>query len=206
MNELKVFNFQDNEVRTAENGSDRWFNLSDVCKILGLRNVSASKSQIKNNKMMMLETTDRMNRKQLATFIDENGALQLIAKSRKQEAIKLAEKLNLKIMGVLALTKEQQTLGIIQNSFKHLEQKPQHKVGNYIIDLYFPELKLAIECDENGHFSYSHKDDLRRQRYIEECLGCNFIRFNPDKIGFEIGQVINQIIKVAYVNESVKSV
>jgi very-short-patch-repair endonuclease len=49
------------------------------------------------------------------------------------------------------LTKEQQTLSAITNTFKIEKFEDQFKIGTYYLDLYFPEYKIVLECDENGH-------------------------------------------------------
>ena len=42
-------------------------------------------------------------------------------------------------------------LSHVQEAFKGEEMIEQYHVDGYRIDLYFPEYKLAIECDEFGH-------------------------------------------------------
>jgi len=58
-----------------------------------------------------------------------------------------------------------------------------------------PDLKIAIECDEYGHIRRSNKDEGVREKLIKEKLGCEFLRFNPNEIDFNIGSVINEIFK-----------
>lgn len=66
----------------------------------------------------------------------------------------------------------------------------------YRIDFYIPSLNLAIEYDENYHKYYTYEQHEGRQEYIEEKLGCKFIRISDDKSNLEnIGIVINNIIK-----------
>ena len=66
----------------------------------------------------------------------------------------------------------------------HLEKihnikfKRQYLCGGYFIDGYNEEYKLAIEIDEPFH-DKQKKKDLERQNYIENRLGCKFIRI-PD--------------------------
>ena len=66
---------------------------------------------------------------------------------------------------------------------------------SYRIDLYLPEYKIAIERDEDGHQSHARYEEEERQRRIEQQLSCQFIRFNPDEPGFNVGQVLNEIWK-----------
>jgi very-short-patch-repair endonuclease len=77
----------------------------------------------------------------------------------------------------------------------------QYKVAPYYIDLYFPDYRIAVECDEEGHRRYSPKEERKRENYIEQRLNCIFVRFNPDSPKFNIGDVINEIIVLIYGEE-----
>lgn len=53
--------------------------------------------------------------------------------------------------------------------------------SNYaLIDLYYPQINLAIEVDE-PHHNKRLEADLKRQKAIEDSLLCKFKRFNIDK-------------------------
>jgi len=44
----------------------------------------------------------------------------------------------------------------------------QHSVGNYVVDFYCPECKLAIELDGEKHFnSLASECDLRRTEFLK---------------------------------------
>ena len=70
----------------------------------------------------------------------------------------------------------------------------QHSVDQHKIDPYFPKYKLAIECDEFGHLDRDIEYEVKRQKYIENKLGCQFIRYNPDAKDFNAFKVINLIL------------
>lgn len=61
------------------------------------------------------------------------------------------------------------------------------------IDIYIEELKLAIEVDENGHAGYDQVNERRRQKMFEGKLGCKFLRYNPHKPNFTVGEIIADI-------------
>ncbi len=69
----------------------------------------------------------------------------------------------------------------------------QYRIEEFKIDLYFPEYKLAIECDEHNHVSYKNNKDSERQLIITQKLGCKFIRFNPNKKDFNVFILLNDI-------------
>ena len=94
-------------------------------------------------------------------------------------------------------TKEQEFIGAICKAFSHLSMEP-HRIGNYRIDLYFTSLKIAVECDERGHSDRDGSKEVARQAYIENQLGCRFLRFNPDAKDFCIYGTINELMRMVY--------
>ena len=88
MNQLQVFDFKNNEVRTLNNNDEVWFSLSDVCKILDIKNPSDAKSRLKKDGVATTEVIDRLGRTQNATFINEPNLYKVIFQSRKEEAEK----------------------------------------------------------------------------------------------------------------------
>lgn len=113
----------------------------------------------------------------------------------------VAKRLGISIPNNIDITKEQKTIGQIRRAFQHVRAVEQYKVAPYYVDLYFPDYRLAVECDEEGHRRYSQKDERKRQNYIEQKLNCVFVRYNPDGPNFNIGDVINQIIVLIYGEE-----
>lgn len=110
--------------------------------------------------------------------------------------------LSISIPSDIPITKEQKTIGQIRRSFSHLRAIQQYAVPPYRIDLYFPDYKVAIECDEYGHRKYEKENEYKRQKYLEHELNCRFIRYNPDDAKFNIGDVIHQIMMVVYENKN----
>lgn len=98
----------------------------------------------------------------------------------------------------ISITKEQITIGQIKKAFKNVRALQQYRVAQYRVDLYFPDYRIAVECDEGGHRSYTREEEVKRQKYIEENLDCIFVRYNPDDPAFNIGDVIHQIIALVY--------
>jgi very-short-patch-repair endonuclease len=53
----------------------------------------------------------------------------------------------------------------------------QHSVGNYILDFYCPECRLAVELDGQGHFNSTISEyDYRRSEYLKK-LKIRVLRF-----------------------------
>ena len=90
------------------------------------------------------------------------------------------------------LTKEQSVLAIIKGSLEGENMKTQYSVSGYRMDLYFHDYKVAIEIDENDHSDRNIDYEIKRQKAIEQKLGCEFIRINPGKDEFDIFKAINE--------------
>ena len=89
---------------------------------------------------------------------------------------------------------ETEIIDIICRTFSDCCPIKQHVVYQYRIDLYFPSLKLSIECDENGHSAYDKTEEATRHTIITTALGCTWIRFDPYSSEFKVGDVLKQIM------------
>ena len=70
----------------------------------------------------------------------------------------------------------------------------QYKIDKYRIDLYLPELKIAIEFDEEGHKYYSYETQEYREQYIKQKLDCKFVRVNDkDSHGKNLAIIAKEI-------------
>ena len=95
------------------------------------------------------------------------------------------------------MTQEQSVLSKIVTLLAAEEIVLKHIVLSYRIDAYFTKHKLVIEADEQGHNGKDIDNEIRREKALEKELGCEFIRINPSKEGFdilvEIGKIRNYI-------------
>ena len=83
-----------------------------------------------------------------------------------------------------------------------ISMKQQFSIGSYRIDLYFPEHKLAIECDEHDGKDRDIDYEIKWQAFIEDQLNCKFICYNPDAKGFTIEKIFNKIFQYIYLERS----
>ena len=67
----------------------------------------------------------------------------------------------------------------------------QFPIGNYIVDFYCKELKLAVEIDGAIH-QVKKKEDLFRQKELES-LGIFFLRFQASEVEKDIESVLTHI-------------
>lgn len=86
MNELQIFNYQDNEVRTIRKDGEPWFVLRDVCKVLDLSTPSRVAERLDQDEVSQTHITDSLGRQQETTIINESGLYNVILRSDKPEA------------------------------------------------------------------------------------------------------------------------
>lgn len=92
MKDLQIFKNQEfGEMRTTRVDNMPYICLADVCKILDVGNVSQLKTRLNQDGVITNEVTDRLGRKQQATFINESNLYKVVFQSRKPEAEKFTE-------------------------------------------------------------------------------------------------------------------
>lgn len=87
-NQLQVFNYESNEVRTIEKNSEPWFVLKDVCEILNLGNSRMVSERLDEDEKGVSQI-DTLGGKQNMTIISESGLYKVILRSDKPEANEL---------------------------------------------------------------------------------------------------------------------
>ena len=163
---------------------------SDIGKILELSNVRSVLQHY--NKVYVSKSTKGGEHN--AAYINHDSLMKVITKSRKPRAIELSRRLNLDLRTKYYVSIETDVIKCIMKTFQGNDMKTQFYVDNYHIDLYFENVKLAIECDESHHNSSSNKiKDRERQDHISQKLSCKFIRFNPNDKNFNLFTLLNEI-------------
>jgi len=78
-----------------------------------------------------------------------------------------------------------------------LKFRRQYGVGDYVIDLYCPAAKLAVEVDGESHFDpVAEGKDARRQAFIES-FGILVLRFKNPEVYDSLDWVVDEIWRVA---------
>ena len=72
---------------------------------------------------------------------------------------------------------ESMVMYALHYALRNVRLESQFPVGAYLIDGYFPDLRLAVEIDEAHHLR-TVEDDANRQSFIERELNCEFFRIN----------------------------
>lgn len=92
MNDIQIFNNEDfGPIRAYQNNGQPWFCLTDLCKVLDIKNPSDCKSRLNQDGVVTTDTIDALGRKQQANFINESNLYKVIFQSRKLEAEKFTE-------------------------------------------------------------------------------------------------------------------
>lgn len=86
MNQLQVFNFSGNQVRTVEKNGQPWFVLKDICEALGDLAHRVVRQRIGDDVCSTYPILDSIGRQQETTIINEDGLYDVILESRKPEA------------------------------------------------------------------------------------------------------------------------
>ena len=166
-----------------------FFQANQVGALIGVNNVRESIKNFDVDKKVLLSSSTHTGTRKLQ-FLTMAGLRHFVSASRKPNAIDLARLLGMEMFDSKVATFEATTLSHIMKAFHGEQMRMQYAIGGFFIDLYFPRIKLAIECDEQQH---TDDKDAARQQYIETHLGCTFLRFKPHAPGFCVFKVINQI-------------
>lgn len=85
-NQLKVFNYNTNEVRMVEKNGEPWFVLKDVCKVLDLTTPKRVAERLELDEVSLTHIIDSIGRKQEILTINESGLYSVILRSDKPQA------------------------------------------------------------------------------------------------------------------------
>jgi very-short-patch-repair endonuclease len=169
------------------------FRANDIGVILEISNIRSNIQDFDNTEKATC-VTDTPGGPQNMLYLTVKGLKRVISKSRKTKAIDLANKLGLDIHDNMYVPFETSFIDFLQKVYGSEKFIHQYKIEPYIIDLYFPEHHIAVECDEHHH-NFNKEDDEKREKYIKEKLNCVFIRFKQSKKNENLPELIGQINK-----------
>ena len=86
MNDIKIFDFQNQQVRTEVINNEPFFCVKDVCNILEIDNVSQAISRIDKDGIILNDVIDSLGSRQDGYFVNESNLYELIFFSRIKEA------------------------------------------------------------------------------------------------------------------------
>jgi len=198
LNDLKVYHY---DVR--HEFSEEYFVGYEIASLLGYTNTTKVilNNVSKCNQIVFKDFPgEKIPELQHNTIlISRDGAVEILIKTRKRispDVLHILKRFGIDTTNRKCLTKEQQTLSALTNTFKTEKFEDQFKIGRYYLDLYFTDYKIVVECDENGHSDRKPGDERERMNYVNEKLeitDLNWIRYNPDDKDFDISKVMGQI-------------
>ena len=178
-----------------------WYRAKDVAIALGYRN---TKQAVIVN--VLIDNKRRLNElKPQAKFdcnaantiyINEAGLRSLVVNSQLPTASDIATQLGISVE-TRYVRKETEIVGFVQDVLTQMivPFEFQSNVNNFLIDLYLPDQKLAIEIDEHNHADRDPSYEKEREMYIKAQLGCKFLRIHPYSEGFKLSTCIGRILK-----------
>jgi prophage antirepressor-like protein len=86
MNQLQIFNYEENEVRAVEINGEPWFVLKDVCDILELSSPHKVAERLDDDERNLIPLVDSLGKAQEMTVVSESGVYNVIFRSDKPEA------------------------------------------------------------------------------------------------------------------------
>jgi prophage antirepressor-like protein len=87
----ELFNFEGQKIRTSIQNDGIWFVATDVCKVLGLTNITESLRRLYENEKNSIRNSEVNRGNPNLTIISESGLYKLILRSSKSEAIKFQD-------------------------------------------------------------------------------------------------------------------
>lgn len=85
-NQLQVFSYEGNDVRTVQRGDETWWVLRDVCDVLSLTTPARVAERLEEDEVSLTHIIDALGRKQETTIVSESGLYNVILRSDKPEA------------------------------------------------------------------------------------------------------------------------
>ena len=195
MNELQVFNFQENQVRTQNRNNEIWFCLKDVCSILELSN---SRKVVERLNEKGVTTSDTLTKGglQKMTFINESNLYKVIFQSRKPQAEQFTEWVTSEVLPTLRKT----------GSYR-LPQTPEEKIqllleANQSANAKIDKVEERVSNLEDNRFlnpneyGYLNTQISARVKEVKEVLHLECDRKQNSELFRSIGREIKQIAGV----------
>lgn len=87
MTDIVPFDYEGTSVRTVTVDGEPWFVLADLCKVLGISDVSIVRRRLDGALCQTHPIADSMGRTQQATIVSEAGMYEVVIRSDKPEAV-----------------------------------------------------------------------------------------------------------------------
>lgn len=85
MNELQIFNYNGNDVRTIQKNGEPWWVLKDVCNVLDISQAVRVAERLDEDEVSQTHIADSLGRRQETYIVNESGLYNVILRSDKPE-------------------------------------------------------------------------------------------------------------------------
>lgn len=192
---IKMLQLYGVHVMTSEHEPFALFKAVDVGRAAGLKNVHENTRHYPSQYKILTKMQTNGGPQSIA-FLTFDGLRRLLCSCRSPKADELCKAVGIDLMRLRNTTFENDTIGFIMRAFEGVTPMiEQYPVMDFRVDLYFPRLKLALECDDPYHNSQAQRrKDVDRQGTIEAIEKCTFIYYRPHARDFDIAVLINRIM------------
>ena len=184
------------DVEAIKYNGEKWVNENYLEKVISYKNLTGNRTQQYSDelKKKRCEIQDCEDFQPCRKLIAEKLTIHLIIDIKTVKAGELKTRLGFNQLDPI-MTK-QQSIGLrIRKTFPNekIIEDFYVKKFDYMIYFYQSKRKLAIEVHELGHKDRKSEKENTRQKEIEKCLGCAFIRINPDEKDFSAYDGLDKI-------------
>ena len=184
------------DVEAIKYNGEKWVNENYLEKVISYKNLTGNRTQQYSDelKKKRCEIQDCEDFQPCRKLIAEKLTIHLIIDIKTVKAGELKTRLGFNQLDPI-MTK-QQSIGLrIRKTFPNekIIEDFYVKKFDYMIYFYLSKRKLTIEVHELGHKDRKSEKENTRQKEIEKCLGCAFIRINPDEKDFSAYDGLDKI-------------
>lgn len=163
MNELKIFNFESNDVRTQMINDEPWFVGKDVAEVLGYaKPLNAIAMHVDEDDSLKQGLVDSLGREQQTIFINESGMYALVFGSKLETAIRFKKWVTKEVLPSIRKTGAYQIPKDPMDALRLMFQATEHtqeKVNQ--VDARVIHLEQNVKL-EPGEYTYIGKSISRK--------------------------------------------
>lgn len=159
MQELQIFkNNEFGEIRTKMISNEPYFMLSDVCRVLEIKNSRDAKSRLNEYGVGTTDIIDSLGRIQKADFINESNLYKLVFQSRKPQAEKFSDWVTSEVLPTIRKHGAYMTTEVIEKTLSDpdylirlatnlKEEKAKRALAEAQIEKDKPKVLFADSCE-----------------------------------------------------------
>ena len=197
MNELKIFNFESNDVRTQMINDEPWFVGKDVAEVLGYaKPLNAIAMHVDEDDSLKQGLVDSLGREQQTIFINESGMYALVFGSKLETAIRFKKWVTKEVLPSIRKTGAYQIPKDPMDALRLMFQATEHtqeKVNQ--VDARVIHLEQNVKLDP-GEYTYIGKSISRKVYQIGKERAYSMNREQKEELFKAINKEIAEITGV----------